>query len=401
MSQINLGMLYGIAFVSLAWTYMFDGCRRGIYKSIFLAYGLVLILVIYKSQLFVASSFLILIFPCIFFLRLKLHWRILLGLFFSLVFFSVIHYSQSFESIPVLRLDCSGIGFYVKLLLGSYEPGPVKEVFDYLLLSGECSRPEQALSFVGMLLLSSFGLWLVAWPVVGYFIRAKIPACWFYFPLLILVNYLLMSVGLALDSHHVGELEELLNRPFSWAYFVLAIWISAGGYFLLFGDSWPKTKQARTILLIVLGCFLFATLHGARNIQTIPAWPKFNTYQAFNAYPDCLMKAVDYIRLQGSVDDLLQDSENDPYLMVSALAERQEYAANTPAEGKNQPLQRRLQELKSFTQLQDAESIRAFAVERKITWYLLQPKTLTAWPEVFLTQTVFDCQGYRIFRFGQ
>ena len=49
----------------------------------------------------------------------------------------------------------------------------------------------------------------------------------------VVFNYLVMAMGLALDTRGVGTRDELLNRPLVWAYFVLAAWTAGGAYHLL------------------------------------------------------------------------------------------------------------------------------------------------------------------------
>jgi hypothetical protein len=326
-------------------------------------------------------------------------WRIALGLLFTLVFAAVISYSQSFESIPVMRLDGSGIKTYGGILLRAYEPGGLKDFFSFVFYESNYSKPVLAFFTVWMLLLSSFGLWLAVLLFVAYLAKAKLGAYWFYFPLLVLANYLIMSIGLAVDTHHVGALEELLNRPFSWAYFVLAIWSSSVGYYLLFGNSWPDSKLARSSLFLLISLLVVFAWQHARNIQAFPAWPGFTKYEEFNKFPLCFVKSAEYIRANSQTNEVVQDSENDPLLMLTAVAERQDYVSGSLSHSTRQDLLGRMTELKDLKQSQNIEQIQAFVDARHISWYLLQPKSVIAWPEEVLGQAVFECNGYRVFHF--
>ena len=52
--------------------------------------------------------------------------------------------------------------------------------------------------------------------------------------------YLIMSLGLAYDKNQVGTPDELLHRPFVWAYFVVCSWVAGAIYMWKFGNYVPR-----------------------------------------------------------------------------------------------------------------------------------------------------------------
>ena len=59
----------------------------------------------------------------------------------------------------------------------------------------------------------------------------------------------------------------------------------------------------------------------AHNLLTLP-WEGYDSYRAMNPVPSDLVKACSYIRKNSQSGDVVQDSENDPRLWVTGLAER-------------------------------------------------------------------------------
>ena len=74
-----------------------------------------------------------------------------------------------------------------------------------------------------------------------------------------------------------------------------------------------------TALLALSSCSV--PLVCARDIQTFPAVRKMASYKMLNSVPPGLIKACRYIRKHSEITDLIQDSENDPRWVITALAE--------------------------------------------------------------------------------
>ena len=125
--------------------------------------------------------------------------------------------------------------------------------------------------------------------------KARIGAAAFLFPLFVIVNYLVMSLGLAVDTKGLARPEELLHRAFVWAYFVVAAWGGAGAYGLLFGQGPPASKFARLLAVIIAISSVSAALAWAHNLQTLPI-KAYASYRVMNPVPSGLVKACSFIR---------------------------------------------------------------------------------------------------------
>lgn len=401
LAQINLGMLYGIACAAIAWIFILDGSRRGNAVSVLVGYLFLGVCLLYKAHIFVANAFLIMIYPCLFFAGVKPRWRVVIGVALTALFLSTVFVSQSIDRVPVLRLDGSGIGQYVLVLLKDFEVGVLKTFFTQVFIHEHHSKPVEALYAVAMLLLSTFGIWIVAAPLVALTAKKRISNAVLLFPVIVVVNYLVMSIGLAMDTRGVGTPDELLNRPLVWAYFVVVAWTAGAGYYLVIGDRLPQSRVAQIGLLALICLSLASPLHFSKNLQTFPTRQGFAKYDEFNSVPLCLLKAVQYIKDHSSPNDIIQDSENDPRFVVTALAERQRFAGVSVFWQPTIELQKRLDELADFKLMRSADDLNAYASSHHISWYLLHPNTSISWPSSFLENSAFECSGYRAYRFEQ
>ncbi|PKO60601.1 MAG: hypothetical protein CVU24_12330 [Betaproteobacteria bacterium HGW-Betaproteobacteria-18] len=401
LTQVNLTVLYGIACAAMAWIFVLEGSRRGKPWTILAGYVFLGLCLFYKAQIFVANAFLILIYPWLFFNGLRLRWRALIVALLTALFVTVIAFSQTLTRVPLISLDGSGLNGYVQILLSCFDPGYLKNFFTQVFMLEQHARPMVWLYAAAMILLSSFGWWLVATPLVLAAGRAKTKAEIFYWPVLIVVNYMVMSMGLALDTHGVGTPDELLNRPLVWAYFAVVAWTVGGGYFFALGNRLPRSRLARAALIGLLCLGLSSPLVLGKRLQTFPAWKGFTDYKEFNAVPLCLLKASQYIKDNSRQGDIMQDSANDRHYLVAALTERQIFAGENLFAQPKGALLERLYGLEYFKGMRDPNAILTYAAVNNIAWYLLQPGSPVAWPDAFLQQAAYQCGGYRVYRFDR
>jgi hypothetical protein len=442
LQQVALGGLYGVSCVAAAWIFILDGCRSGKYRPIIYGYAFILLTLIYKSQIFVANAFLGMMYPCVFLSGLPASRRWLAAISFLAIFVLVVWLSQQSEAVPLLRLDFSSTSAYAGHLFWSYDPGFLRDFYASHIISGQpriislsgLSKIIAGLFFAGMILLSSFGLWVLASAVMFLRHRTTFEPAVLFFPILVIVNYLVMSLGLAMDTRGIGQPEELLNRPLVWAYFGVVAWTAGAAYAFAFGDSPPKSVRARGFIALLTLSSLIVPWLFARNLQTFPA-AGFNNFTEFNRFPTCLVRASHYLREHSRSGDVIQDSVNDRNLLVGALAERQGFAVDwggwshsgdviqdsandqnllvgtlakrqdlvvdggVGKKGLRERLKERLVDLAVFKTMTSETDLMAFAVKNKIAWYLLRPSTKVSWPVGFLENFAFDCEGYRVYRF--
>jgi len=400
LSQVNLGMLYGISCAAIAWIFMIEGCRRSKYAFLILSYVFLIFCLFYKAHVFVANAFLILMYPCVFFTAVRPRIRLVLGVFAIALFVAVIALSQATGKVPLLRLNFSSTGQYVVDLLNAFDNGVFKEFYTRIFLVDQPSKAVQGFYALAMISLSTFGVWLLAFGVAAPAARKRIAPAAFWFPVVVLVNYLVMATGLAYDNRGIGTPDEMINRPLVWAYFVIAAWTAGASYFVLFGNRVPARPVERLGIVVATVMAMSGPLAFNQNLQTFPA-RKMASYAEFNAAPACLVEASQYIRTHSNAGDIIQDSANDLKFMVTALAERQSFVIGSQLFGKtSKPVEERIAALAGFMAMNDAGDIQRFAGETGIAWFLLRPENKVAWPDKVLNDAKFECGGYKVFHFS-
>jgi hypothetical protein len=398
MQQVNVAGLYGVAVCAFAWIFVLDGCRRRREASVVLVWFVAAATLAYKAHLFVANALLILIYPCAFFPRLGPASRIGIAIAFVATWALGLALAASFERAPTLRFDGTGAATYLANVAWNYDPGALGGFFGRVLRDQPAAAPLVPVYGAAMLTLSTFGVWLVVTPLTAWSLRRSVPAAILWFPFLITLNYLALSLGLALDVKGIGSPDELLNRPLVWAYFAVAAWTGGAAYFRVFGDALPRRPRARAALAALAALGFAGPLLHAANLQTFPRWgPAFASFAAANPVPTCLIAAARFLREASGPEELIQDADNDLRFIVAAFAERQAFATFTT----NRPpdaLLERVWELGALRRMTDAGEIRHFAGERRIAWYLLHPDSEVGWPPAVLDAPAFACDGYRVYR---
>jgi hypothetical protein len=121
----------------------------------------------------------------------------------------------------------------------------------------------------------------------------------------------------------------------------------------------------------------------------------------WNPVPSDLVKAYSYIRKNSQSQDVVQDSENDPRLWVTGLAERQDLAADSKSwlPVRLSGFRQRLDELATFKNMTNETDVIEFTRRHKISWYILRHESKVAWPASVLGKPVFRAGNYRVYHF--
>jgi hypothetical protein len=179
-------------------------------------------------------------------------------------------------------------------------------------------------------------------------------------------------------------------------------WTAGAVYAWAFGKHPPQGRGIRVcVVMLLLSSFLIPWRFG-RDLKTFPAWrgsAGLDQFASFPSSPSCLVRAARYIRQHSQSGDMIQDSENDPHMLVGALTERQEFADDWIFGKRLKGLKERISDLGSFKATTSEADLVAFAKNNKIRWYLLRPESKMQCPEYFREKSVFDCDGYRVYRF--
>lgn len=390
MQQIAPAGGYGVASAAMSFLLMIEACRSRRCWLIFASYAFLLVTLIFKAQIFVAIAFLIWIFPALFFVGLSVLQRVTGAVILTAVFIVVVHFSQQLPSVPVIRLDGSSLATFSHTILGMQYQGLVKTIFSEILpVTGA-----YVLVFGLMLLIITFGIFPVVYGFQLGRLRREFETVAWLFPILAIGTFLIMATGLALDNRHIGTPEELLHRPFVWAYFVMVVWATTGAYRLRFGDAPPgKATAARWLGAIVILTVVIPGNFGDR-IQTMPIWGR-----GYPALSDCLVRSANFIKGNSLWSDIVQDTNNDPKFILTALSARKPYAIDTGGVRAPKGIAERLQSLAAVRNAATIDQASAMARQMGIQWWVVSPRASVAWQSGASQHAAFTCGKYQVFRF--
>jgi hypothetical protein len=400
MSQVNLGMLYGLACISMAWVFMIEACRRERPVGVAVAFAFLAACVTYKAHLFVANALILMLYPCIFFGRYRWKWRVVAALGVVVLFVSVIAAAERSPRMPYLRLDGSGMRPYVDILYDGFSSGWLKGLFGWLYYQHHVSVPTDVLLAAGLILFGSFGFWLVLTPIGLWKARPALAPRASSFVAIVVTNYMAMAMLLSTDKRLIGTPEEFLNRPHAWAYFVVVAF-GAAALVIAAWQRWPLTKGWARSISIAFACIALLNVHhAAPNLETFPEWGgDWTSFAGFNSEPACLTRSAQYIHDHSGPNDLMQDSQFDRRLRTSAVAERQAYVAEGVFGGNVDTVASRIAQFRAVQSAHDVDTLKAWAAANHVDWYVMHPEDGGQWAPAFLVQAVFQCEGFSVFRF--
>lgn len=393
LQQVGPAGSYGVASAAMAFLFMIEACRARRISLILVSYIFMLVTLVFKAQIFVAIAFVLLVFPAVFFRDLAASHRVMAVLVLTAVFAAVVTWSQSLPSVPVMRLDGSSLSSYSKLILDMQRHGPIKVIFSGAFeLAGEHGF-FRGLVFGLMLLLVTFGVFPVLYAMQVKRLRQQFEPVIWLFPMLVVAVYLCMAIGLAMDDRHIGMPEELLHRPFVWAYFVLVVWLVAAAYRGRFGDAWPTMSAARNWVAVAAVLMVVVPGRLGHGIQTMQSWGR-----GYQEVPSCLVKTAGFIRSNSQAGELVQDASNDPEFILSALSERPPYAIDSGGVRVPLGMPARLQTLAALREVPTSVQATTLMRQLGIRWYVVGPSAKVAWAQGSTRGAAFTCGDYKVWR---
>jgi len=398
LTQISPSASYGLALLAAAWLFVLLGCTQGRRSQLAAGWLLAGVLAAYKLHFVIASAFLLVLVPPLFFHGprgdLGPRKRALWALVAAGAYVITIVLVQRVPGVPVIRFDFSSLGEIFRLIRSFADRGALRA-----FLEGHFGPEHPWFSNVTLggsyVLLSMLGIYVPLLVILLVCLRKRGPALLVLFPLMIVANFLAMFLGLALDMRSSTP-DELSHRPLMIVYFVVVAWMGGAAGLLLI-ESRRLGRVARPAL-IGLGVLLLA----------VPAFlgPGVQQLRAMRLFapvlvPNGLVRAAEYMRDHGDARDLFQDSQFDRTCVVAALGERSPYAARsmTVMSYNGDLLQQRIERVDRFTELRDAASVVTTAQQLGIRWFLLEPGDQVAWPEEIMRRPAFELDGYRLYQF--
>jgi hypothetical protein len=392
---ISPSLSYGIVIITLSWILVFESINLNRLTLIVIAYLIAAISVFYKAHIFVANALILPVYPFLFWRHIRLKVRLSGIALFAALFYVTIKLSQQFKSVPFISCDFSAFNQYLGLVISMIENARVKHFLsDRILIQHWYSLP---LSFL-LIFYSTFGLFGLMYAPLAFILRKDILKEILLFPLSMIIVYLIMSVGLAYDRNMIGTPEELLHRPFVWAYFIVCSWTMGAFYLWILGNNPPKRGFLQFVMSIVIIALCLVSAYLGSEVQMGPPWGKTHSW---TSVPAGLVQSSLFIRDNSKKEDILQDSKGDPTYMISALSERQPFFidSNHPRIRKLPQYSDRLPEVRRLKAFTTREEVASFVSANRIKWYILHPDDIVLWPKELVDNPVFEKDGFRVYKF--
>jgi len=305
-------------------------------------------------------------------------------------------FGQRVPGVPLIRFDGSAVGEILHLMGTFHVPGALRD-----LVVAHVGRPFPTttnllfgIPYVLAATLGAFGPALVALIIV---LRKRATPLELVFPLLLIVNFLSMFFGLALDMRSSTP-DELSHRPLLIPYFFAVAWIG-GASGLLLQRSRRLGRVARPVLLGLTAVLLIVPASFGQKVQLLWAMPRISPVRL----PSALVRVAEHLRTHGDRRDVFQDSQYDRYYAIAALSERRTFVAHTltnmPYRGEqvaartaavDQMMLQRLPKLVVGT-------ARAFGIR----WFVRRAGDRVHWPPELADEPALEVGAFRIYDFEQ
>jgi hypothetical protein len=395
LTQISPSATYGLALLAIAWLFVIQGCAQGSRLQVIAGWLVSGILVFYKLHFFIASALLLLLIPPLFFRgRLGFRKRALWIVSALVVYGAAIVYVQKVPGVPPIRYDGSCVGKILDLVKSFATPGALR---DYVSdrIGAAVPRTSNLLLGVPYILLASLGLFVPLLLILVMRLRRRTSLLLVLFPLLLMVNFLAMFFGLALDFSRSTP-DELSQRPVMVMYFFVVAWIG-GALGLTFIESRRLGHIARPAMIGLAFLLMAVPAFLGSGVQLMRALPRISPVRI----PLGLVRAAEYMRDHGSPQDVFQDSQFDRTYTVAALSERRTFASHTMTiiPYRSEMVEVRANAIDRFMSIRHPKLIAGTAQALGFRWFLLEPSDRVEWPEEIASHPVFQMGRYRLYEF--
>ena len=394
LQHIEPAGLYGVAIAGAALGLTVQGMRQGQRSWIVAGIVLGVLVALFKVHIFAAS------FPLIFSLGVlgwppRRPWQWLwLGL---CVVGGVtgVQVTNYLHIGPDVHFDFSGGSWYWRILASMAKDTP-SEGWYRVFQTGNFF-PQYLPRAMGLLLLNSLGIFAVITPMLwlGALLRKKQELS-DGVSLAAVFILLLMTFGLSRNST-LGLPEELIHRPFVWAYWLVAS-LTAGRLYSLVAvrRSWTPIWFVALLLLTVIPVYYGRGLQRGK-------WPAAASHYDIRV-DQGLVDSAAFIRNQPPVNALVQDSDLEEwYPILDGLSERGSFAARPKFWSRISKAFRESNYRQQLTYLRDVDSASNVASlqrgvkETGIRWYVVRPNDSYPWPDAFRERPMFESHGYRVY----
>ncbi len=386
LTQISPSATYGLALLAVAWLFVIQGSVQGSRLQLFAGWTMAGVLVAYKLHYVVASTLLLLLVPAVFFkAQLGLGRRALAVSAAGAVYAGALAVGQHVPGVPLIRLDGSAVGEILRLIETFAKPGPLKDAI-VQRTGTELPWTSNLLFGIPYVLGTSLGVVLLLLVVLIFRLRRRTPLVFVVFPVLLIVNFLVMFFGLALDFESSTP-DELSHRPVMIVYFFVVSWVGGAlGSVLI--DSKRPSRVARSAVIGLATLLMAVPAWFGSGVQLLWAMPRISPVRL----PSALVRAAEHMREHGDPADVFQDSQFDRTYAIAALSERRPFVAHTmtrmPYRG--EIIATRTAAVDRMMGLHDEKLVVGTARAYGLRWFILQRGNRVNWPKELAESSVFE-----------
>jgi hypothetical protein len=297
---------------------------------------------------------------------------------------------------PDVYFDFSGSDWYWKGL-AKIASGTRVENW-YQVFSTGHPFPSHLAQAIGLLLLNALGVFAIVAPLVWLLAaRRKTWQASDTISVAAVAILLLMTFGLS-GNAMLGNEDELIHRPFVWAYWLVGS-LTAGRLFSMAAGS----RLQQPTWAVAVGIFA---------LMLVPVWYGSGLQRGKWSGADSrsnlrvdrgLIDCAYYIRGQPPSNTVAQDSRLDRLLILGGLSERRSFAARlevwTRAGNvfRESSYQKQLRKLKSLQEATNIPDLQRSVRRTGIRWYVVHPGDSYAWPTEFRDRPVVESNGYKVY----
>jgi hypothetical protein len=395
LTQISPSATYGLALLAVAWLFVAKGCIQGSRLQLIAGWLVAGVVVVYKLHYVIASALLLLLVPALFFrgqlgLRKRGAWVVSA----CAVYVVALVIGQRVPGVPLIRFDGSSHGEILRLILTFAKPGAFKE---WLVAQMGPQHPVASNLLFGIpyVLLGALGLFVPLLVVLVIALGKRTPPLYVVFPLLLIVNFLAMFFGLALDFDRSTP-DELSHRPVMIVYFFVVTFVGGALGVTLF-ESRRLNRVARPALLGLGVALMVVPALLGRGVQRMRAMPTMSPVRL----PVALVRVAEHIRAHGGPEDIFQDSQFDRTYAIAALSERRTFVAHTmtliPFRG--EMVATRTTAVDRLMELRQPKLVVGTARAFGLRWFVLQRGNRVNWPPELANHPVFEMGAFRLYEF--
>lgn len=395
LTQISPSATYGLALLAVAWLFVVRSCKDGNRAQLGAGWFIAGVVAMYKLHYVIASALLLLLVPALFFRasatwRKRAFWVALAGAFYALA----LVLGQKVPGVPLIRLDGSSLDEILHLVHTFHVPGALREYLDARTGRGVPWTSNLAFG-VPYVLLAAFGVLLPLLLGLVVALRKRMTLLELCFPLLLLLNFLVMFFGLALDFERSTP-DELSHRPVMLVYFFVTGWVGAA-LGLLVTKSRRFARFAAPVIIGVTALLFTVPASLGSGVQLMWAMPKISPVRL----PTPVVRAAEHIRQHGDTKDIFQDSQFDRIYAIAALAERRPFVAHTMTlmPFRADMIATRSAAVDRMMGMRQATLVTATARAFGIRWFIVHRGNKVAWPSELADEPVLESGPVRLYEF--